>query len=337
MVQKSVLRNIKKVEKLVIEGNKQFKAMRNEIQKVIIGQPGEVNDLLKAILANGHVMMEGAPGTAKTLLINSFSMTVKNSMFKRVQFTPDLLPADIIGLTAYSPDKGFYTVKGPVFTNFLLADEINRAPPKVQSAMLEVMQERQVTIGKTTFQLPKPFITLATQNPVEQGGTFPLPEAQVDRFIFKVIVDYPLRDAEVYIVGNNSTVKGMDEFKINEVTTPEGLVKSQALTKKIYTSSAIRQYIVDIIMTTRNNTREYDFKYADYLAWGSGPRASIALYIASKAEAFLHDRAYVIPEDIQEVAHGVLRHRLLLNYEGKASGISTDQMVDELLRLVPVP
>lgn len=336
-MQNSAKRNIEKIGKLVIEGNKQITDMGNEIHKTIVGQVDTVACVLKAILANGHIIMEGAPGTAKTLLVNSFSMTVKNSVFKRVQFTPDLLPADIIGLTAYSPDKGFYTVKGPCFTNFLLADEINRAPPKVQSAMLEVMQERQVTIGKKTFQLPRPFIVLATQNPVEQGGTFPLPEAQVDRFIFKLEVDYPQKEAEVYIVGNNSTVKSMDEFKIREVTNPDGLVKAQALTKKVYTSAAIRQYIVDIIMTTRRNGREFNFKYGDYLAWGSGPRASIALFIASKANAFMNDRAFVIPEDIQAVAYPVLRHRLLLNYEGKASGISTDTMVSELIRLVPVP
>ena len=307
-----------------------------EVHKTIIGQEETVKYIMRAILANGHVLLEGAPGAAKTLLINSFAMTVRNSIFKRIQFTPDLLPADVVGLTAYSPEKGFYTVKGACFANFLLADEINRAPPKVQSAMLELMQERQVTIGRKTFQLPRPFLVLATENPVEQGGTFPLPEAQVDRFLFKILVDYPPKEDEIYLVENNSTVKSMDEFKIQEVTDPPALVIIQKLVKKIYLSPAIRQYIVDIIMTTRT-ARELPYKYANYLAWGSSPRASIALFIGSKAVAFMHNRAYVIPEDVQEVSTGILRHRMLLNYEGKASNINTDDMVAEIIRIVPVP
>ena len=288
--------------------------MRKEIHKTIVGQQDTVNSLLRCILANGHALLEGAPGTAKTLLVNSFAATVRNATFKRVQFTPDLLPGDVIGVTAYHPEKGFYTVKGPCFANFLLADEINRAPPKVQSAMLELMQERQVTIGKKTFKLPKPFLVLATQNPVEQEGTFPLPEAQVDRFLFKLIVDYPPEEDETYIVENNSTVKAMEEFKINEIVDPEEIVSMQQLIKKIYLSRAIRKYIVSLIMMTRSQ-RKHDFKYAKYLAWGAGTRASISLFIASKANAFMNNRSYVIPEDVQAVVHGVLRHRILLTYE----------------------
>lgn len=316
--------------------NKKVTQTKKEVHKTIIGQEVTIDYIMRAILANGHVLLEGAPGAAKTLLINSFAMTVRNSIFKRIQFTPDLLPADVVGLTAYSPEKGFYTVKGPCFANFLLADEINRAPPKVQSAMLELMQERQVTIGRKTFQLPRPFLVLATENPVEQGGTFPLPEAQVDRFLFKIIVDYPPKEDEIYLVENNSTVKSMDEFKIHEVTTPEDLVIMQKMVKKIYLSPAIRQYIVDIIMTTRAQ-REFPYKYAKYLAWGSSPRASIALFVGSKAVAFTHNRSYVIPEDVREVSTGILRHRMLMNYEGKASNINPDTMVEEIIRIVPVP
>lgn len=330
------LEKLEILEKEVKRCNAKICQMRKEIHKTIVGQYETVDSLLRCILANGHALLEGAPGTAKTLLVNSFASTVKNSSFKRIQFTPDLLPGDVVGLTAYHPDKGFYTVKGPCFANFLLADEINRAPPKVQSAMLELMQERQVTIGKKTFKLPKPFLVLATQNPVEQEGTFPLPEAQVDRFLFKLVVDYPPEEDETYIVENNSTVKAMEEFKINFITTPEELVEMQQLVKKIYLSRAIRKYIVSIIMMTRAQ-RKHDFKYAKYLAWGAGTRATIALFIASKAQALMNDRAHVIPEDVREVVHGVLRHRILLNYEAKASKISPDELIDDILNIVPVP
>ncbi len=329
------LDKLKAMNKVAKDGNKTICQMRHEIHKTIVGQKETVDTLLRCIVANGHALLEGAPGTAKTLLINSFSGTVRNSIFKRIQFTPDLLPGDVVGLTAYHPDKGFYTVKGPCFANFLLADEINRAPPKVQSAMLELMQERQVTIGKKTFNLPKPFLVLATQNPVEQEGTFPLPEAQVDRFLFKIIVDYPPEEDETYIVENNSTVRAMEEFKIKNVVTPEELVEMQQLVKKMYLSRAIRKYIVSLIMTTRKQ-RKYDFKFAKYLAWGAGTRASIALFIASKANALMNDRAYVIPEDVQTVAYAVLRHRVLLNYEAKASKISPEEVIDEIIRIVPV-
>jgi len=319
----------------VTKNNAKIIQMRKEIHKTIVGQHDTVNSLLRCILANGHALLEGAPGTAKTLLVNSFAATVRNASFKRVQFTPDLLPGDVIGVTAYHPEKGFYTVKGPCFANFLLADEINRAPPKVQSAMLELMQERQVTIGKKTFKLPKPFLVLATQNPVEQEGTFPLPEAQVDRFLFKLIVDYPPEEDETYIVENNSTVKAMEEFKINEIVDPDELVSMQQLIKKIYLSRAIRKYIVSLIMMTRRQ-RKHDFKYAKFLAWGAGTRASISLFIASKANAFMNNRSYVLPEDVQAVVHGVLRHRILLTYEAKASKISPDEIIDEIVNIVPV-
>ncbi len=315
--------------------NNKIRRMRKEIHKTIVGQEDIVDNVLRCILANGHALLEGPPGTAKTLLINSFASTVKNSTFKRVQFTPDLLPGDVVGVTAYNPDKGFYTVKGPCFANFLLADEINRAPPKVQSAMLELMQERQVTIGKKTFNLPKPFLVLATQNPVEQEGTFPLPEAQVDRFLFKLILDYPPEEDETYIVENNSTVKAMDEFKIQYVVSPEEIVAMQKLVKKIYLSKAIRKYIVNLIMMTRWQ-RKRPFKYAKYLAWGAGTRATISLFIASKANALMSDRGYVTPEDVRAVIHPVLRHRVILNYEAKASNLSSDQVIDEIVRVVPV-
>ncbi|NOR84517.1 AAA domain-containing protein [archaeon] len=310
--------------------------MKNEVSKIFIGQKDVLNAVITCMLSRGHILLEGAPGLAKTLLVMTLARTVKGADFKRIQFTPDLLPADITGITAYSPDKGFYTVKGPVFTNFLLADEINRAPPKVQSAMLSVMQERQVIIGKEIFNLAEPFFVLATENPLEQMGTYPLPEAQIDRFLFKVFVDYPAKEDELIIVENNSMTKNFEAEKITEVFDAFDFPKMQALVKKVYLAQEIKEYIVNIVDATRN-PENYGMEYGKYIDWGGSPRASIALYITSKAAAFLKGRPYVLPEDVREVAPNVLRHRIILNYEGKAIELDTDEIIKELLRKVPVP
>jgi len=261
---------------------------------------------------------------------------VRGAKFQRIQFTPDLLPADITGITAYDPNKGFYVVKGPVFANFLLADEINRAPPKVQSAMLSVMQERQVVIGKELFNLEEPFFVMATQNPVEQQGTYPLPEAQVDRFLFKVYVYYPSKEEELLILDRNTTIHKFEKYKIVEVLEKEDFPRMQELVKKIHASDEIKKYIVDIVDATRNPDA-YGVEYGKYIAVGGSPRANIALYIAAKAQAFLERRTYVLPEDVRKAAHNVLRHRIILNYEGKAIDLNTDTIIDEILRKVEVP
>ncbi len=309
---------------------------RQEIKKTIIGQKQVVNAAILSMIARGHILLEGAPGLAKTLLVMSIARTVKEAKFQRIQFTPDLLPADITGITAYNPDKGFYTVKGPVFANFLLADEINRAPPKVQSAMLSVMQERQVVIGKEIFDLEEPFFVMATQNPLEQQGTYPLPEAQIDRFLFKIFVDYPNKKEEFEILENNSLVRDFESQEINTVFEKQDFGKMQALAKQIYLSDEIKEYIVNIVDATRN-PGDYGLKYEKYIDWGGSPRASIALYLTGKAQAFLKGRPYVIPEDIKQVAPDILRHRIILNYEGKAIDLSTDTIIKDLLRKVPIP
>ncbi len=311
-------------------------SFREEIKKTIIGQKDVVDAAILSMISRGHILLEGAPGLAKTLLVMSIARTVKEAKFQRIQFTPDLLPADITGITAYNPDKGFYTVKGPVFANFLLADEINRAPPKVQSAMLSVMQERQVVIGKETFHLEEPFFVMATQNPLEQQGTYPLPEAQIDRFLFKIFVNYPNKKEEFDILENNSLVREFEAQEINTVFVKEDFGKMQALSKQVYLSDEIKQYIVDIVDATRNPA-DYGLKYEKYVDWGGSPRASIALYLAGKAQAMISGRPYVIPEDIRNIAHDILRHRIILNYEGKAVGISTDTIISDLLKKVPVP
>ncbi len=308
----------------------------DEVRKVFVGQ----NEVLKAailcMLSHGHILLEGAPGLAKTLLVMTIARTVKNAKFQRIQFTPDLLPGDITGVTAYDPKRGFYVVKGPVFANFILADEINRAPPKVQSAMLSVMQERQVVIGKEVFNLEEPFFVMATQNPIEQQGTYPLPEAQVDRFLFKVLVDYPSKEEELIILDRNTMVHEFEEIEIRKVFEKQDFPIMQKYVKMIYSSEEIKKYIVDIIDATRN-PEDYSIKYGKYIDWGASPRASIAIYIASKANAFLQGRDYVIPEDVRDVSHLVLRHRIILNYEGKAMNIKTDTIIDEILSKIPVP
>lgn len=311
-----------------------FEKLRAELGKVIIGQKDIVNSLIEAIVANGHVLVEGIPGIAKTLTVRSLAR-VTGSDFKRIQFTPDLLPTDIIGITTYEEGRGFYTVKGPIFANFVLADEINRAPPKVQSALLESMQEKQVTIGNQTFPLPKPFFVMATQNPVENLGTYPLPEAQVDRFLYKLLMDYPSPDEEMQIMHTNMTTRKFEEFDLQAVMNPEDILQAQEDVKHIHLAKDIERYIVTITDSTRN-PEKYGIENGQYIEYGASPRSTISMFIASKARALVQGRAYVTPHDIKHVCHDVLRHRLILNYEGQAEGVKSDDVIDEILQKLPI-
>lgn len=311
-----------------------FAKIRAEIGKVVVGQLHIVNSLIEALLCNGHVLLEGIPGLGKTLLVRTIS-TITGSSFSRIQFTPDLLPTDIIGITTYEEGKGFYTVKGPIFANFVLADEINRAPPKVQSALLEGMQERQVTIGKETFELPFPFFVMATENPVEQLGTYKLPEAQLDRFIYKLEMSYPTFEEEIKILQQNITTKHFDDFSLKPVLSPKEIVAAQELTKQIRLDSKIERYIVRIVEATRN-PQKYNVGLGKYTQYGASPRSSIALFIASKAHALIRGSVVVTPQDVKEVAVHILRHRILLNFEGQAEDIKPDDIINELLQKVPI-
>jgi MoxR-like ATPase len=309
--------------------------MNAEISKVIIGQQYMIDRLMIGLLANGHILLEGVPGLAKTLAIKTLSDTIGGN-FNRVQFTPDLLPADIIGTMIYNQKKEEFTVKqGPVFANFVLADEINRAPAKVQSALLEAMQERQVTLGQTTYDLPKPFLVMATQNPVEQEGTYPLPEAQVDRFMLKVYLDYPSKEEEQMIVRQNISSQGFP--KANPVVSVEQILKAKDLVKEIYLDEKIEKYIVDLVYATRT-PEEYGLKDLTHLiGFGASPRASINMALAAKAYAFLNKRGFVIPEDVRAVCPDVLRHRIGLTYEAEAEDITQSDIVKKIMDFVEVP
>ena len=309
--------------------------IKQEMRKVIIGQEHMGDRLLVALLADGHILLEGVPGLAKTLAINTLSKTVKAD-FSRIQFTPDLLPADLVGTTIYNAKTGeFSNKKGPIFANFVLADEINRAPAKVQSALLESMQERQVTIAEKTYKLPEPFMVLATQNPVEQEGTYPLPEAQVDRFMLKVVLDYPKREEEKHIIRNNISAKGFPKPK--QVCSPEDIIKARSAVRKVYMDEKIEQYIVDIVFATREPAEFKLNQYERMITFGGSPRASISLALAAKAYAFIRRRGYVIPEDIRAVCRDVLRHRIGLSYEAEAENITTEDIINEILNTVEVP
>jgi MoxR-like ATPase len=306
-----------------------------EINKVIVGQKNLVERLLIAMLANGHVLLEGVPGLAKTLSINTLAKTV-NAQFSRIQFTPDLLPADLIGTMIYNQKQEAFTIKkGPIFANFILADEINRAPAKVQSALLEAMQEKQVTIGETTFELPKPFLVMATQNPIEQEGTYPLPEAQVDRFMLKVVVGYPQKQEEKLIMRQN--ISSQASPTINTVLSPERILALRDLVKSVYMDEKIEQYIVDIVFATRHPEDYKLAKYKPLISFGGSPRASINLAMAAKAYAFIKHRGYVIPDDVRAVSHDVLRHRIGLTYEAEPENITSEQIITEILNSVEVP
>ncbi len=322
------------LSKEVIEIKTKLDAVKKEISKIVVGQKKTVNSFLEALLANGHVLVEGVPGIAKTLLVRTLSV-ITGCIFSRIQFTPDLLPTDIVGITMYEEGKGFYSVKGPVFANFVLADEINRAPPKVQSALLESMQEKQVTIGKETFKLPKPFFVMATQNPIENLGTYVLPEAQIDRFIFKIKMSYPSSEEELEILHKNMTTHDFSEFQLVPLLNQSEIGRMQNVVKKIYLDKKIEQYIISIVDATRN-PENFNLELGKYIAFGGSPRSSIALFIASKARAVMDGRTYVTPDDVKQVAHNVLRHRILLNYEGQAEEINTEKIIDEILKRVPV-
>ena len=305
-----------------------------EIGKVIVGQKAMVERLVIGLLGNGHILLEGGPGLAKTLAIKSLASAMK-AKFQRIQFTPDLLPADIIGTQIYNQKDGnFFIRKGPIFSNFILADEINRAPAKVQSALLEAMQERQVTIGETTFKLEEPFLVLATQNPIEQEGTYPLPEAQVDRFMLKVKITYPQRDEEIKIMRQNVSAV---ENKINPVVSSQDILKGRDLLQQIYMDEKIEKYILDIVFATRT-PKDFNLdKLTDLISYGASPRASINLAIASRAMAFIKRRGYVIPEDVRTIAYDVLRHRIAVSYEAEAEEITSENIVSEILNKVEVP
>lgn len=306
-----------------------------EASKVIVGQSKMIDRLLIGLLANGHVLLEGLPGLAKTLAIKTLASAI-NASFSRIQFTPDLLPSDIVGTMIFNPSKNEFTVrKGPVFANFILADEINRAPAKVQSALLEAMQERQVTIGKDTYLLKEPFLVLATQNPIDQEGTYPLPEAQVDRFMLKVKVGYPDKAEEKAII--RKVISGETTQKIAAIIEPKKILEARTLVKKVYMDEKIENYILDIVFATRN-PKEYGLSELDGLInFGGSPRASINLAVASKALAFLNRRGYVIPEDVREICQDVLRHRIGLSYEAEAENISQEDIITKILNAVEVP
>ncbi|HEX2962108.1 MAG TPA: AAA family ATPase [Ignavibacteriales bacterium] len=307
----------------------------SEIGKVIVGQKPMVERLVVGLLANGHILLEGVPGLAKTLAIKSLASAMK-AKFQRIQFTPDLLPADLIGTMIYNQKDGnFFIKKGPIFSNFILADEINRAPAKVQSALLEAMQERQVTISEETFKLDDPFLVLATQNPIEQEGTYPLPEAQVDRFMLKVKITYPSREEELKIMKQN--VENSQDGKIKPVITPADILRARGLIQEIYVDEKIDRYILDIVFATRN-PKEYGLEgLADLISYGASPRATINLALGARAMAFIRRRGYVIPEDVRAICMDVLRHRIAVTYEAEAEEITTEHVIQEILNKIEVP
>ena len=326
--------NIKELNEKIQKESAFVDYLSLEMGKVIVGQKHLVENLEIALLANGHILLEGVPGLAKTLAISTLSKTV-SAQFSRIQFTPDLLPADVTGTLIYSQKKESFEVhKGPIFANFVLADEINRAPAKVQSALLEAMQERQVTLGEQTYKLPEPFLVMATQNPIEQEGTYPLPEAQVDRFMLKVIVDYPKKEEERLIIRMNNT----GEFpQPDAVVKPEDIVRAREVVREVYMDEKIEKYIVDIVYATRT-PEEYNLPtLKNIIGYGASPRASISLAAAAKAYAFIKRRGYVIPEDVRAVCPEVLRHRIGLTYEAEAENVTSEEIIEQVINAVIVP
>ncbi len=305
-----------------------------EMNKVIVGQKHLIESLLIGLLSNGHILLEGVPGLAKTLAINSLSKTI-SAKFSRIQFTPDLLPADVLGTMIYSQKKEEFSIKkGPIFANFVLADEINRAPAKVQSALLEAMQERQITIGDNTFKLDEPFLVMATQNPIEQEGTYPLPEAQVDRFMLKVVISYPKKEEERQIINQNLLAQFPET---STILKPEDIIKARNVVNDVYMDEKIQKYIVDIVFATRE-PNDYNLgKYSEMIAYGASPRAGISLAKAAKAYAFIKRRGYVIPEDVRAVCPDVLRHRIGLSYEAEANNITQEEIITDILNAIEVP
>ena len=311
------------------------KDLKEGIAKVIVGQDELIDKILISVISNGHILLEGVPGLAKTLTINTVANLI-NSEVKRIQFTPDMLPADLLGTLIYNQKTGdFMTKKGPIFSNIILADEINRAPSKVQSALLEAMQERQITIGEETFKLDLPFLVLATQNPIEQEGTYPLPEAQVDRFMLKVLVDYPSMEEEKKILFR--VAKTNIDTKQKSVVNSKTILEAQALLNDIYIAPKILDYILNIVFATRDPERFKLGQLKDLISFGASPRASINLVLAAKAKAFIDGRGYVIPEDIRYIGKDVLRHRMLLSYEAEAEEVTSEELIDQLFKEIPVP
>ncbi len=326
--------DIREINEKIQQESAFIELLNLELGKVIVGQKYMLDRLLIGLLSNGHLLLEGVPGLAKTLAIKSLSSAI-HAKFSRLQFTPDLLPADLVGTMIYNQKQEQFTVrKGPLFANFILADEINRAPAKVQSALLEAMQERQVTIGDETFKLPEPFLVLATQNPIEQEGTYPLPEAQLDRFMLKVVIKYPTKEEEKLIIRQNIA----QEFpKINPIIEAETIVKARSAVRDVYMDEKIEKYILDIVFATRFPKESNLRKLEGMISYGGSPRASINLALAAKAYAFIKRRGYVIPEDVRAICHDVMRHRIGLTYEAEAENITTDDVINEVLNIVEVP
>jgi MoxR-like ATPase len=325
--------DLEEINARVREESSFTESLLSQVSRVIVGQTRMVERLLIGLLADGHILLEGVPGLAKTMSVKTLAECV-HAKFQRLQFTPDLLPADLTGTMVYNPKEGTFTPKkGPIFANLVLADEINRAPAKVQSALLEAMQERQVTIGDTTFPLDQPFLVLATQNPIEQEGTYPLPEAQVDRFMLKVVVGYPTKEEERAILDR---MTGAEPPAVSPVVTPADLLRARSVVREIYVDDAIKNYIVDIVFATRR-PGDYGLEVKHLIAYGSSPRATIYLTIAAKAHAFIRGRGYVTPEDVKAVAGDVLRHRIIVTYEAEAEEITSEQLVGRVLDQVEVP
>ncbi len=325
--------DIKELSEKIAEHSAVLSNIRAEVRKVIVGQEDMLDSLLVGLLTRGHILLEGVPGLAKTLCIKTLAKAL-NTGFSRIQFTPDLLPADLLGTRVYNQATGeFTTKKGPVFTNLLLADEINRAPAKVQSALLEVMQEQQVTIGPDTFHLDQPFLVMATQNPIESEGTYRLPEAQVDRFMLKVKIGYPTKDEELAIINLTTTGK---EVEVGPVAEVSEIFTCRELVNRVYIDEKVKRYIVDVVFATRE-PEKYGLTIKDLIEFGASPRASIYLTMAAKAEAMMNGRGFVTPEDVKETAHDVLRHRLTLTYEAEADEVTSDNIIDRILGKVPTP
>jgi MoxR-like ATPase len=326
--------DINAIEQEVAERARPFQLLRDQIHEVVVGQEELLDGLVMGLLCNGHVLIEGVPGLAKTTAVSTLADCISTD-FQRIQFTPDLLPADIVGTLVYRPSDGEFTIKkGPIFSNLVLADEINRAPAKVQSAMLEAMQERQVTIGDETFKMADPFLVMATQNPIEQEGTYPLPEAQVDRFMLKLKVNYPTPEEERLILERMARTTGTPT--VTAVTTPDSIMKARETVDRIHVDDRIKEYVVELVVSTRDPAR-HGIPIEGLIDFGASPRATIALTLAARANAFLAGRGYVLPQDVKDVAHTVLRHRVILSYEAEAEELTSDDVVDRLLDHVPVP
>ncbi|MFC1620852.1 AAA family ATPase [Candidatus Omnitrophota bacterium] len=325
--------DIREINEKVKQASLFVQQINAELSKVIVGQKDVVDRLMIALLANGHILIEGVPGLAKTLAVKTLSKCIQ-TRFQRLQFTPDLLPADLIGTLVYNPKDGkFTTKKGPIFSNLILADEINRAPAKVQSALLEAMQERQITIGENTFKLDDPFLVLATQNPIEQEGTYPLPEAQVDRFMLKIKMDYPNKKEEKEIM---ERMAGHQPSDVKSVVSPQDIIKAREIVSQVYIDDKVKDYIVDLVYATRR-PEEYNLDIKSLISYGASPRASIYLNIASRAHAFIRGRGYVTPEDVKEIGMDVLRHRIIVTYEAEAEEMTSEDIVKRVFDEIEVP